>query len=458
MRLSHRILLYFSVSFVCFIGVSLWVIYTVFEEYRRDEFLQRLEDEGQMAITQYARRDSSDGNFHLGQDVLSENFMDDAEDEKLIIFDEHKNVIYNSAQSGKINYPKDILNQLGKDRPETEQNEKGVSLKGLYLTRDGHQYYIIAKASDTIGLRKREYLKDVLLLTFLAALVIIVSLSFYLSRQISAPLKQITQDISNIDIDTLHQSLRVPREGGEIRLLARKFNEVLGRLEQSVRFQTHFIHHVSHELKTPIAVLVSNLEQAEQSNSIREMRNALAAQKGGLLDLAGVIDALLDISRSESGQPFPLNEQVRIDDMIFQITDDLQQVFPRLHFEIILDKNITDERQLIVHSNRNLLKTAFQNLLKNAWLYHDRKTPVVAIAPVAGGLCVSVTNDGPTLPAEERALLFRHFFRGANSRGHKGFGIGLVLVQRVTGLHGGTVRYDITAEGSNQFALTLPLA
>lgn len=447
MKLSRRILLYFSASIIAFIGLALWVVYLFFADYRREEFWRRLTEEGEIALNALTQADSVGAKPSFPVD-----FMDDATDERMLIFDRHRRVYYNSLGNNRHYYSPEMLDALSKSNPDLQGSEQGVAIKGLYREQDGREFYIITRASDQFGLRKQEYLRYLLLGTFVVACVLVILISHYLARQITAPLEHIAQQIEHVRVDTLQQPLDVPGGSAEVQQLALKFNAMRERLDQAVKFQRNFIQHVSHELKTPLAVLVSNLERAEATDSETALRQALQEHKTGLRDVADILDALLQIAQVESGAQQVFDQPVRMDELLFQVMDSLRYVYEDLHIEVVLDEGITDAAQLTATGNRSLLRTVLQNLLKNAHLYHRERPPTVTLAPLpGGGLRLTVCNDGPTLPPEEAERLFQHFFRGSNSSGHSGFGLGLALAHHIVALHGGRLTYAVSDAGWNCF-------
>ncbi|MCW5924203.1 MAG: HAMP domain-containing histidine kinase [Saprospiraceae bacterium] len=453
MKLSRRILLYFSTSIIAFIGLALWLVYLFFADYRREEFWRRLTEEGEVALRMLAQADSAETTPQYPVD-----FMDDADDERMLIFDRDRRVYYNSLGNKRHYYHPEMLNALSKSNPDLQGSEQGVAIKGLYREQDGREFYIITRASDQFGMRKQEYLRYLLLGTFVIACVLVVLISHYLARQITAPLEHIAKQIEQVRLDTLQKPLDIPSGSVEVQQLALKFNAMRERLDQAVKFQSHFIQHVSHELKTPLAVLFSNLERAEATGNETALRQALLEHKTGLRDVADILDALLQIAQVEAGAKQALGQPVRIDELLFQVMDSLRYAYDDLHIEVALDESITDAAQLTVTGNRGLLHAVLQNLLKNAHLYHREHPPTVALAPLPGGLRLTVCNDGPTLPPEEAERLFQHFFRGSNSSKHSGFGLGLALAHHIVALHGGQLWYEVSEQkGWNCFQVELRL-
>src|SRR5690606_17136357 len=111
---------------------------------------------------------------------------------------------------------------------------------------------------------------------------------------------------------------------------------------------------------------------------------------------------------------------------------------------------------LTVKGNERLLKAAFSNLIHNSLQYSNNGESSIALASTEDGLQIRIENHGTTIRNNERQFLFRHFFRGENSQGTRGFGLGLVLIDKVVQLHRGRVTYQGDDE-INVFSVLLPL-
>ena len=262
-------------------------------------------------------------------------------------------------------------------------------------------------------------------------------------------------EITGINIDSANSFISVPSSKDEINLLALRFNELMKRLSDSFSFQKHAVHHISHELKTPIAILVSNFERLEKETDIDALKAQLVNQKEDTKTLSDIINALLEISKTESGNTLSF-ELVRIDDMIFDIIDEIKKLHPQYEFIVDINGELDDERSLMVRANSRLLTSALMNLATNAIYYSDANTSNITIIPTKTSLRIEFQNLGKTISANEQQYLFQHFFRGENSKGKRGFGLGLVLVSRIIELHHGKIHYQTIEPGNNLFIVELP--
>ncbi len=229
----------------------------------------------------------------------------------------------------------------------------------------------------------------------------------------------------------------------------KKMNEVFS-------FQKHAIHHISHELKTPIAVLVSNFERIENETSIEKIQDLIKIQKEDTKSLSDIINSLLEIAKAETGNSLT-QDKIRIDELIFDVSDELKNVYPNFQFAIEYSQT-NDEASLVVSGNILLLKAALMNLMLNCIHYSNDKKGRIFISGETDNLILSFENNGAIISENENRFLFQHFFRGKNSKGKRGFGLGLVFIHKIISLHGGKVSYHSVNNCSNVFTVILPVS
>lgn len=453
MNIRQKILLSFSSVTIVLLGVSFIVIYTLFAEYREEEFQQRLKEK--MTSTLNFIEEAQKINASILQ-ALERVTLNEAYEEKILLFDENKKLIYSSIDDLKITFAQSLLNDLNAENNWIETKSDDYDIVAVHLNFQNDQFYGISMAYDNFGYSKLRYLKYVLLVIFFIIAFTILIVTFYISRQISLPINTMAVQIENLTFDSADQKIEIPNTRDEIHVLAVKFNELMKRLNEAFAFQKHVVHHISHELKTPIAVLVSNFERIEHEQDTVKIRQFLKLQKEDTKHLADIINALLDIARAESGTNIK-NETVRVDDLIFDTIEKLKIVYPQGVFLVEIANDIESEDHLIVTGNRRLLTAAFSNLLTNAIHYSSDGRVKIQITANVFNVNVGITNAGETIADTELPFMFQHFFRGENSRGKRGFGLGLVLINRIITLHAGTVAYQKN-NNLNIFRIKIPLS
>ncbi len=420
-------------------------------EYREQEFLQRLKEK--TTTTLRLLIDVKEIDHDLLQ-VLDETTINNLYDEKILLFDSDGTIIYSSVDDIAIPFSGELLRKLQSGENEIYYREGEYDVYAHRMDDKGKTFYAIAKANDLYGKGKLKFLSWLLAGSFVLALLLEVAIALYLSKQITEPITQLSIDVSNKNINDLSR-ITIPNTNDEIAFLARSFNAMLANVEQSYSYEKNLIHHISHELKTPIAVLISNIERVMTDPNRENWKDHFEFQKNGLMQMASVITTLLDISKFETDKDQFLKEQLQIDDIIFEVFESLKQLHPAANFELSMDDRVKDVEELTLKGNKRLLTIAFLNLFKNSIAYSDDQTVKVELLATEKIISINVINNGSTLAMDEQAKLFDYFFRGKNSRNKIGIGLGLVMVDKIAHLHQGTIEYVVSTQGENSFRLTL---
>lgn len=451
-KLRSKLTLLYTVAFTLMLGIAFLSIYSISENNRREEFYKRLSDRTVTTFTISIRVDQ------INNDLLrlfDKNTINSLSDERVLLFDSSGRLIYSTVDLGDTRYATEVLNSLKTDESAYRVSEDKYEMLGLKFKDRGHTYYGIARAYDKFGKRKIHFLALLLSGTFIIAAVLFLFLSFYLSNIITNPITRLTKNIEKISPDDLSNRVPLMFADDEIGFLANKFNELLDKVENAFKFQVHYIHHISHELKTPLAVMMANAERALTEDETEKLKSSMQFQKNGIMELSHIINAMLDISKMEKKLTTVHAEAIRVDEVIFDCIEEISMLNSGVCFDFNIDQTL-DEGKLTIMGNSRMVKMAILNLIKNAVNFSADKKPGIAISATNAHLVIRIFNDGDTLTPEEQVKLFRHSFRGRNSILVKGFGLGLVLASRVIKLHDGSLEYSII-DGKNCFALTLPL-
>lgn len=451
MKIRNKILLYFSSTVIILTLISFGVVYFLFSEYREEEFQQHQLNKISYTIRLVNEHKKMSEELSL---LLDEQDINDFYDEKLLIFDQTKTLIFSSIDDLEIIRANQILNDLSPNKRWIETKGGEYDIVGVYVEYGGKSYYAISKAFDAQGYSKRDFLGKLLIGLFVVFTLVVLFITRHLSNIISRPIVALSDQLSKIEIGSPAR-VEVKTNTTELRNLTDKFNELLDRTHESFVFQKHTIQHISHELKTPIAILVSELEKLQKEEDISEIKHKIKEQADRAKSLGGIINVLLEISKIDSGQKVS-KHSLRVDELLFDIIDELNRIHPEYIFELNYPSVSFDESQLHVSANRLLIKQAFQNLLLNGVVYSENsKVEVLIDFPSPKTIKISFTNSGKTLSDSETKFLFSHFFRGENSKDKSGFGLGLVLTYRIIELHSGQIKYETPSENVNRFVVEM---
>jgi K+-sensing histidine kinase KdpD len=334
MKLKNKMIFSFSITFAVVLGIALMAVYISMSQYREEEFAERLKEKTTTTI--HLMFDFKQIDQDLLQ-ALDERTINNLYDEKILIFDEGGKSIYTSIDDTAIRFPEEILKRLQAGEEEIFYREGEYDVFAHPIISKGKTYYAIGKAYDRFGKEKLVFLGYTLIGVFILALVLEMAIAIYLSKGITRPISNLTEEVNSIDINNLAR-ITQPATNDEIALLATGFNNMLARVAQAYSYQKNIIQHISHELKTPIAVLISNLERAETELKEESVQHFLTFQKNGLMQMASIVNTLLEFSKYEASQEKLSTENIRLDELILSCFDSLQHLHPEAKFELSVNE------------------------------------------------------------------------------------------------------------------------
>ncbi len=288
------------------------------------------------------------------------------------------------------------------------------------------------------------------------ALLLIGAGGWVVAGRAMSPLRNIAQTAERVTARGLDQRIAMSVEDPEITRLIQVLNRMIDRLEASFHQATRFSADASHELKTPLAVMQGELENALQSAPTGSPQQQVLAN---LLEetqrLKTITRSLLLLAQADAGQ-LPLTlEPINLSSALEGLTED----FEALAAESELEVRFNAEPDLWVRADWPLLRQAILNLLHNAVRYNDPAGYIkVTVVARNGQVELEVTNSGPGIPGSDQARVFDRFFRVDNVRGRRtdGVGLGLSLAREIVNAHQGRLVLKDSRPGHTCFSVTLP--
>lgn len=448
--LRIRFAIGFSVLFTVFLAIALFIVYISYADFRKEEFYKRLKDR---ALTTFKLLVEVEQIDHDLLQVIDKNTLNTLYDEKVLIFEGSK-LIYSSIGDKKIKFDTALLKEVRTEKEiYTTQNEN--ELVALHVQQGNKEYVLLAAAYDNYGQRKINFLKLVMIIVYFAGLAVGWVATFFLVKRVIAPLHALKKDLQSITSANLHTRLKEKGQSEEVDSLSMSFNQMLERLQQSFSIQKDFVHYASHELRTPLTAMVGITENAltktlSPAGHNEVLQEIYQQQK----NLTGITNSLLLLSDNRI-----LNENeypgVRLDELIFNSVEIVQNLFPKALIEVNLLGNTTNEEAFMIKANEPLLLMAFNNLLKNAVQYSYNNSAVVNVRILDDRKRIEFRNKGGIIEQEEKKMIFTPFYRASNAGLIKGYGLGLALVRQIAELHKAFIQY--TRDGDyNVFYFDFP--
>lgn len=272
----------------------------------------------------------------------------------------------------------------------------------------------------------------------------------WITRRALAPIQKITQTACEIEKGDLSKRLGFSEGGDEIAELAATFDQMLDGLEAAFNREKQFTSDASHELRTPIAVIMAHAEEALEDEDATEesYQQALEVIGEKARDMQRMLSQLLMLARgyeqSRSSEMDPLD----LDMMVADIAEEMrpQADEKNIRIEVEAEEGIAMEGDLM------LLTRMLMNLMDNAIKYgRENGRVLVELRREAAGkdgrdILLAVSDDGQGIPGEDLPHIFDRFYRSDRARSGDGFGLGLSIVKWIVELHGGRIAVD-SAEG-----------
>lgn len=279
--------------------------------------------------------------------------------------------------------------------------------------------------------------------------------TYFVVNNALIPIVELNKNIKKINEDNLNSNLSIKGANDEIKELTISFNKMIAKLENAFASQKRFNFSVAHELKTPLAVIKTNIDVLKSSNckSLEEYDKTLAVVEKSILKMNLIIETLLDIIRQENA---PLNEIVSIDEILEDIVDDLSIIANKKNIKLKLNSyNIKNK----IKGNEIMLYRAFYNVIENSIKYNKINGSIdILCYQDLNTIEVKVIDTGSGIKEEDYDEIFKPFYRceGINSYSKNGIGLGLSLTQSVIKLHGGEINVKSKLNEGTEFTFILP--
>jgi signal transduction histidine kinase len=265
------------------------------------------------------------------------------------------------------------------------------------------------------------------------------------------PVEAIRRRACEVSLGRGEERLPVPAAHDEVRRLGETLNEMLDRLRGSFERERRFVADASHELRTPVAVLKTELEGALRAGGHRpEVREALVAAVEECDHLAQLADDLLVVARAaEGGLPVRAEElraQAVLEGVRRRFADRAEGRGRRIEVDAPDD--------LTLQADPQRMRQALGNLVDNALRYGEGEVTLSARA-VDGAVAIDVADQGPGFDRDIASRAFERFTRGDSARTRGGSGLGMAIVHAVVEAHGGSAEI-VPAEGGGRVRISLP--
>ncbi|MCR4902740.1 MAG: HAMP domain-containing histidine kinase [Butyrivibrio sp.] len=446
LSLKLRITLWFTFFLVLITSVFLALVISIYRTYSSEEIKKELVE----IVEEEAFLLESDEEYLeslVAGEITEVSFL--KEDIKLMVYDEDGDQI-----AGIFLYDElDDKDYLSSDRP------KKIEINGILYyyydakvkVRHGTDYYVrgIVRAETSITSIVEEHAAIMLLIPIL--ILAAFCGGYLLAGKLLKPIKKIDDTTEEIrQSGDITKRIEFKDNGDELSGLSAHINNMFDTLQKNFEAEKQFTSSASHELRTPVSVILAQCEYAiENAKSKEEILDSISSiQKQGY-KMNHLIEALLMFTRMDQGTEKYPKETVNLSDIVNSSYED---------FSIIADKNISIitkiNTEVVGKVNKELFSLMINNLIQNAIKYGKESGHVyVELQKNAESVKLEIRDDGLGISDEDIPHIFEVFYRADKSRNSKGLGLGLSLVKRIVEFHGGNIKVESIPEKGSCFTV-----
>ena len=320
------------------------------------------------------------------------------------------------------------------------------------------EYIVVAGTSLEPTDEELESLRGILAYLVPLSLVVAGIGGWFLAGRSLSPVVAMADRARQIGIANLSERLPVANPRDELGKLAETFNGLLARLEGSLIQQRQFMADASHELRTPVttARTAASVSLQQPTRNEADDRETLAIIEQETTRLSRIVDDMFTLARADAGS-YPVRSMpMYLDEVVDEVVRALQVVASTR--DISLAGNVL--RPAPLTGDEDLVRRLILNIVDNAVRYAPSGSTVrIALDRAGDQFAISVSDDGPGIPAEIQPRIFERFYRVDAARTHGkdgGAGLGLALARWIARVHGGDVTLAASSRSGSTFVITLP--
>ncbi|MCW2524216.1 MAG: hypothetical protein JWO63_2551 [Frankiales bacterium] len=310
-----------------------------------------------------------------------------------------------------------------------------VRVVGVRADVRGVQRTVLVATDLDRVLDSSRLLAHILLIAGPIVVLMMAALTWWIVGRTLRPVAALQRGAEELSAAGLSRSrLPIPAAEDEISSLATTLNAMLDRLDRANTKQRRFVGDAAHELRSPIASLRVQLEVAERTSHSADVGELTREALIDVDRLSRLIDDLLALARSDERGALTSRAPIRLDELVTDILSAYQ--------DQPVSVQPAELTRVIAIGDRNGLQRVLVNLVDNAVRYAHSSVRVGAGTAEHDWVYLSVTDDGPGIPADKREQVFDRFYRldTARSREAGGTGLGLSIAREIVAAHGGQIQ------------------
>jgi signal transduction histidine kinase len=293
-------------------------------------------------------------------------------------------------------------------------------------------------------------LRNSLLVAIPATVMALAATIWLMVGRALRPVEEIRREVDAITETDFGRRVPVPASDDEIERLARTMNGMLDRLEGGVLRLQRFVADASHELRSPLTRIRTELEVDQANRSSADLAATHDSVLHEVVEMERLVGDLLYLARSDAGEQQIRRQPVDLDDLLLEEAE-RQRVLTDIEVNVsgVSGGQVLGDRAQLRRMVGNLASNAVRFAATSIWL---------AVEERAGSVVMSVADDGPGVAAADREFVFERFARTdeGRSRDDGGSGLGLSIARDVVSRHGGSIIIDPDHTPGTRVVVLLP--
>ncbi|HMI66766.1 MAG TPA: HAMP domain-containing sensor histidine kinase [Cyclobacteriaceae bacterium] len=450
MLIRHKIILWFIGLTGLLLCLFSFYIYFAFANSRRQVFQERIRNKAVATKEIYDQHDK-----------VAERIITSIPEQSEYVFDEHYQIVFAINDLHDFDFNRQFLELVTKSKELYFDYTKAGQKKEGFAFSFGPslQARIIAiTAVDKAGFEQVRNLGLILIFGNLFFLILIGVAGYLFARNVLRPVNELVLQVESVQADNLGYRLTYRNPSDEIGIVTLSFNKALERIQSLVDSQKAFISYASHELRTPLAAISGILETSMNYDSeLSLVKKSIEAAHKESQRAAGLVNGLLQLAKIESTAGAMEMQNLNIVDLLIDTISFFKLKNPLQEFSLNIAQKLPKNSYIELLGNDHLLRTAFFNIIDNASKYSSFEKIEIAMTIVSNaGILIRVVDSGIGIEADDMKHIHAPLFRGRNTSGIEGFGLGLALTYRIIALHKGEVVIKRNSGSGTTVELFLP--
>jgi signal transduction histidine kinase len=279
--------------------------------------------------------------------------------------------------------------------------------------------------------------------------------SLFLTSRALTPIDSITKTANIIEKGDLSKRITMPKVNDEVGRLARTFNKMIERIENSFSKEKRFTSDASHELKTPISIISATAEQAlKKGRNTKDYKNALTNIIDESKKVSYLISQLLFLARSDEGKEILNLEYIDLTLIAESVVGQLKEMAEKKEIKISIEL----EHDFKLESDQTLMTILFLNIIENSIKYNKTGGFLnISLHKEENDIKIIFEDNGIGISTEDLPYIFDRFYQVSRSRTGRGSGLGLAITKEIIELHNGEINVDSLLGKGTRLEISLPL-